>query len=174
MFLSSLPASHAERRRPVRDAVASGTAASLLSTLCLLWFGHREHGSAANPTNAISHWVWGDGVLAARRPSARHTLVGYAIHHAASVFWAFFYETLCRPRHPGRGLGPRARDAAAIAAAAYVVDTRFTPHRLTPGFERRLSGPALFGVYAAFAIGLVIGVSSPPASARDRARRGAA
>lgn len=186
MFRTSFPAVRASSPAPLpsslrarslrrlRDAAISGSAASVLSTLALLWFGRRERGSAVNPTNAISHWVWGDGALTARDPSARHTLVGYAIHHCASVFWALFYEGLCHPREPDRGLARRAGDAAAIATAAYVVDTRFTPHRLTPGFERRLSGRALAGVYAAFAIGLVIGVACLPASGRPGARRGRA
>jgi hypothetical protein len=45
----------------------------------------------------------------------------------------------------------------AVAALAYFVDYRLTPRRLTPGYERRLSGRALLAVYASLAAGLALG-----------------
>lgn len=45
---------------------------------------------------------------------------------------------------------------AAVAAVAYVTDYYFVPKRLTPGFEKRLSGPAMFAVYATLALSLPI------------------
>ena len=44
--------------------------------------------------------------------------------------------------------------AAVITTTAYAVDFHFTPQRLTPGFEHRLSKRSLLTVYAAFALGL--------------------
>jgi hypothetical protein len=45
----------------------------------------------------------------------------------------------------------------AVAAAAYVVDYYVVPKRLTPGFEKRLSGRSLFWIYSALAAGLAAG-----------------
>ena len=87
--------------------------------------------------------------------SVKHTLSGYVIHHAMSVFWALFFERF----RPGRNLQPidTLLSAAATSAAACFVDYRLTPKRLTPGFERRLSRKSLALVYAGFAIGLAVG-----------------
>jgi hypothetical protein len=45
-------------------------------------------------------------------------------------------------------------DAALVAGLACLVDYTITPPRFTPGFEKRLSKPALAAVYAAFGAGL--------------------
>ncbi len=78
--------------------------------------------------------------------------MGYAIHHASSYFWAVFHEYWreARPR-----TSPAA-SAATITAVAYVVDYHVVPRRLTPGFERHLSGRAMFATYAAFGAGLLL------------------
>jgi hypothetical protein len=141
--------------RTLTRAVASGTAAALLSTLVLVAFGRRETGSAAAPINAISHWYWGRRATRQNAASLRYTLTGYVTHHFASIFWAVLFERLL-----GRRARPHAADAlatgATVAALAATVDYTVTPQRLTPGFETRLSLPALVGVYAAFALGLAL------------------
>ena len=150
------------------SAVVSGSAASVASTAALAALGEREDGSASAPTNAISHWLWGERATLVDRPTLRNTLVGYLIHHAASIFWATIYEkALARE---GQTAGRVVRDAAAISALAAFVDFELTPRRLTPGFERRLSPPALVGVYAAFAVGLAAGrlALAPPLNASGR------
>lgn len=138
----------------LRRGLVSGTAASVTSAATLAACGAIEDGHAAAPTNAISHWLWGDGATRANRPSVRHTLAGYAIHHAASIFWAVLYERYVADaaRAPAR----IAADAALASATACFVDYQLTPQRLRPGFERRLSRGALLAVYAAFAAGLAI------------------
>lgn len=45
--------------------------------------------------------------------------------------------------------------AAAVATLANIVDYKFTPKRLTPGFEKHLSRGSLALVYTAFGLGLV-------------------
>lgn len=139
-----------------RRGIVSGSVASLVSTAALAASGALERGHPAAPTNATSHWVWGKSALRANRPSVRHTLVGYAIHHACSVFWATLYE-----KAAGDGNGERlprtAGAAAAVAAAAFAIDTFATPRRLKPGFEARLSRGSLFAVYSLFAAGLAAG-----------------
>jgi hypothetical protein len=134
-----------------RAALLSGSAASLLSSLALAWRGRREVHDAAAPLNGPSQWVWGTQAPYARGFSVRHTVVGYAIHHVASIFWALAYER-CRPKAARPASAVAA--AVAIAATASFVDYRLTPKRLEPGFDKRLSRSSLVLVYAAFAAGL--------------------
>jgi hypothetical protein len=136
-------------REAFGDAAVSGTAASIASSTVLMLRGRAENGSVVAPTNAISHWLWGDRALRKDRPSVRHTLSGYAIHHAASIFWAVLYEK-ARTRNA-------VRDAAITSALACFVDFQMTPRRLTPGFEHRLTRGSLAAVYGAFALGLAAG-----------------
>ena len=136
----------------LRIGLASGALASLASTAALMLCGRRETGSYAAATNAISHWVWGDRALRRDGLTLRHTLLGYVIHHLSATFWAVFYERFLhrRDRTPVEVL----RDAAITSAVACTVDFKLTPHRLTPGYEHRLSRRSLAVVYAAFAVGL--------------------
>jgi len=134
----------------LKQALVSGSVASLGSTLVLALAGRHENGSAAAPTNATSHWLWGESATRVDRTDWRHTALGYGIHHACSVFWAVFYERY-RARPPQQAV---LRDAAITAALACLVDYTITPPRLKPGFEKRLSRPALAAVYVAFGLGL--------------------
>ncbi len=142
--------------RTLRNAIVSGSFASVTSTLALLLVGVRDCRSAIAPINAVSHWIWKDKAIHQAEPSLRYSVVGYAIHHAASIFWALAFEQLAlRHKHnpkPGKTVG----NAAAVAALACVVDLRCTPQRLTPGFERRLDNRSLAAVYVAFAVGLAL------------------
>src|SRR5690349_6161664 len=144
-------------RRASRDALISGSAASIASTSALLVCGALEGGGPLAPINAISHWYWGERAARRSGPSFRHTVMGYVTHHAAAIFWAVFYEKLFGPRRRA-GVDARAlADAAMISALACFVDYRLTPRRLTPGYEKRVSRTSLFAVYAAFAVGLALG-----------------
>jgi hypothetical protein len=139
-----------------RDALASGAIAALASSVALLAFGQREAGDSAAPMNGPSQWIWGRYAPYRKGYSWRYTAVGYAVHHFAATFWAFLYEAL-RPGRRGAGAPADAAAAIATAAIANVVDYRFTPQRLQPGYEKRLSRRSLFVVYAAFAAGLAAG-----------------
>ncbi len=153
----------------LRRAAVSGTCASLLSTGMLACGGSVDCGSAFAPVNAVSHWIWGDRAIHTNRPSVRHTVLGYVIHHAMSVFWAAFYEGAMAVSATHGDAHPGARPAAypstptrvlgglAIAGIACFVDLKCTPHRLTPGFERRLSPGMLALVYVAFGLALPLG-----------------
>jgi hypothetical protein len=149
---------HAERtesvklRSALRTGLIAGAMASIASTLALALSGRRETGSAAAPTNAISHWLWRGEAFVVDRPTLRHTVVGYAIHHLASTFWAVLYAWLHGNGREAQ-TAPKAMAGAVVAAAiACAVDYTVTPKRLTPGFEHRLSTGAM-----AFAIGLAAG-----------------
>jgi hypothetical protein len=151
----------------MKRALFSGSVASIASTMALAICGRRDVRSAATPLNGPSQWIWGSAAPYHDGFSVRHTLVGYAIHHLASVFWATAYERF-RP-HERRG---DVAMAAAVAATASVVDFDFTPHRLRPGFEKRLSQRSLVVVYTAFAAGLAIAAltSRPPGCRPARGR----
>ena len=71
----------------MKRALFSGSVASVASTMALALCGRRDVRSAVTPLNGPSQWVWGSAAPYEDGFSVRHTLVGYAIHHLASVFW---------------------------------------------------------------------------------------
>jgi hypothetical protein len=104
------------------EGLVAGSAASALSTATLACFGKHRHGSTYGPTNAISHWLWGDGAFRKNRPSLRHTAVGYGIHHAASVFWATLYSAVYGHRDEAKRPLNAIVGGAATATVACLVD----------------------------------------------------
>jgi len=144
-------------KQALEEGVVAGSVASLVSAAVLALAGRRENGHGAAPVNAISHWIWDRPALRKDRPSLRHTLVGYLVHHGASIFWATLHARAWGSRPEAKQPGPALAGAAAAAAVACFVDYRMTPERLTPGFEHRLSLKAMAAVYASFALGLALG-----------------
>lgn len=141
----------------MQRGIVSGTTSSVLSTLALAATGHGETGSVFAPTNAISHWLWGERAMRRDGPSLRYTLVGYVIHHCSATFWAVLYER-CLGDRLARGDPLLAlQTAAATSALASLVDYQLIPRRVNPGFEQRLSRPSLALVYGAFGLGLAAG-----------------
>ena len=143
-------------RQAVRDGATAGSLASLLSTAVLVVSGQREAGSPFAPTNAISHWLWGDHAARHDEADKRHTLTGYAIHHGASTLWGILYEKCCGNLLHERRIGSAVAGAAAVAGLACFVDYQLTPKRLRPGYEKRLSRSSLFWVYAAVGSGFLL------------------
>jgi hypothetical protein len=141
----------------LRRGLVSGAASSLLSTVALAAFGKSEAGSIFAPTNAISHWLWGDKAAHRDAPSLRYTLIGYVIHHASATFWAVLFERVAGDRLDGQSAARTVQAATAASAVACFTDYQLTPRRLRPGFEQRLSAPALAVVYGAFGLGLAAG-----------------
>jgi hypothetical protein len=141
----------------LQRGLVGGAASSLLSTVALAALGKREAGSAYAPTNAVSHWIWGDQATRHDSPSTRYTLPGYLIHHGSATFWSVIVERLCGHlfdrKEPATTLGV----ATAASAVACFTDYQLTPQRLQPGYEKRLSRPALAVVYGAFGVGLALG-----------------
>ena len=138
----------------ILSGLVSGTVASVVSTVALSILGKAELDKSAAPVNGPSQWIWGRHAPYQDHFSLRYTLIGYAIHHAASVFWAIWYEKLRQQLPPAESAAAVLAPAVATTVAAYAVDFHFTPKRLTPGFEHRLSQPSLLIVYATFALGL--------------------
>jgi hypothetical protein len=141
----------------VREGAVAGTVASILSTAVLATAGQRQAGSAVAPTNAVSHWLWGEESLHAQRPTLRHTLTGYVTHHLASVFWAALYSLLYGHRDEAKTVPQAIAGGVATSAVACLVDYQMVPKRLTPGYEHRISTGAMVATYGALAAGFALG-----------------
>jgi hypothetical protein len=139
-----------------RGAIGGATA-SLVSTAALAMMGQNEAGSPYAPTNAISHWLWGERATRRDKPSLRYTLPGYLIHHGSAMFWSVLFERACGHLLDRKDTATTLGVATAASAVACFVDYRLTPQRLRPGYERRLSRPALALVYGMFGLGLAAG-----------------
>jgi hypothetical protein len=138
--------------------LVGGLAAAALSGLVLAWRGRAEAGSAAAPINAPSQWLHGREALQQDGVTWRHTALGALVHGASSMLWAGLYELLRerREQHGSTGTSAALVDAAAVTAVAAVVDFKLVPDRLSPGFQHRLSRPAVVLTYAGFAAGLLL------------------
>jgi hypothetical protein len=145
-----------EWKRAAREAVISGAMASLLSTAAMVLAGKREGNAPAGPLNGPSQWLYGRQAAHRRRFNLGYTLPGFLIHHLMATGWALLHERVFGQRRASQSRVRQLRNAALTAAVANVVDYRLTPKRLQPGFEAQLSKKSLFGVYAAFALGLAL------------------
>ncbi|MBJ6977864.1 MULTISPECIES: hypothetical protein [unclassified Luteimonas] len=160
---------HPEPARFARRMLASGSLASLLSTVAVSVFSRRRSGHAAAGTNAASQWFWYPRARHVDEPSLRYTVAGYGVHHASSLLWGGVYESL-QPRRAGpRG---RALRAAAVALGAYVVDYHVVSRRLSPGFEHRIGPAGMLAAYGMFGLGLFIAGSVGAHSGSRRACSG--
>ena len=137
-------------------AAVSGTAASVASTVALGLVARAEGKAPLQPLNATSHWLNGDGAGAFEGADLVHTGVGYATHHAATIFWALFFEGWTAGR-PALSPASVAGGALALSAIAAAVDYGPTPKRFTPGWELVLSKRSMAVVYGAMAAGLAAG-----------------
>jgi hypothetical protein len=150
-----------------RDGLWSGSAASITSTAALAVRGKREVDSSFATTNVISRWIWGDAAALHDEPDLKHTVVGYAIHHASSTMWAVIYEKVFGHHADNKHILPATLGAATVGTLAYLVDYKVTPYRLEPGFDKHLSSPSMFLVYAVFGAGLLVrGLTAPQKKSR--------
>lgn len=143
------------------DTAAAGAGAAAATTATLLCLGHQRDQSAWAPLNAVSHMAYGDAAALHTELSARYTGTGAALNTAAMVAWAGVYAGAMRSL-PGSRWPAAVAVGAAVSAAAYVIDYHVVPYRLTPGFEKRLSGSAMFAIYTALAGGLAAGWLTRP------------
>jgi hypothetical protein len=142
----------------LREAAVSGSLAALFSAAVLAAAGRHESTHAAAPMNATSQWIWGQPeALRADRPDRRHTVTGYVVHHLAASFWAVLHARILGDRPMAQRPAPALAAALTTASVAAVVDLKMTPERFTPGFQHRVSKPALAAAYVAFAMGLAAG-----------------
>ena len=133
----------------LRRVLASGAVASLTSALAAAVCSRIENRHASRAMNAVAHIYDGGAPPTGDGGGRRNTLLGFAIHTAAPVWWALFFESL--PEKHRRGPG-----AAAVSGIAYVVDYHVVRRRFRPGFEAHLSAASLFGVYGGLAAGFAL------------------
>ena len=141
----------------MQRGLVGGAASSIVSTAALALLGRTEAGSAFAPTNAVSHWIWGDEAAEHDGFSLKYTITGYVIHHVSATFWAVLFEKLAGEKLDRKDLRVTFAASAATSAIACFADYKLTPERLHPGYEKRLSKKSLAGVYAAFAVGMALG-----------------
>lgn len=151
---SARPA-HALNERIWSFVARTGSVASVLSALVLLWHGRSRLNSEWSLINAPSQWVHGRKALRQRNASWRYSALGAGIHHVSSFWWAWVYARLLPEWQPGRGTATSL--AVGVTVLAWWVDTRLVPRRMAPGFDRLAAPWALGCVYGAFALGLVWG-----------------
>lgn len=144
-------------QQSVKDAIIPGLIAGATTSLTAAARGRADSGSAIAPINATSHVFWGDRAAAVREPTLRHTLTGYLINSGAAVFWAAVLEKLFGETVERRGLPLALLGGASVAGLAYVTDYHLVPRRLTPGYEKRVSGRSLFVIYGVLALSLGAG-----------------
>ena len=155
----------------IRRAAVSGSCASITSSLALALAARAEGSGALQPVNATSHWLNGEAAASVERADLRHTLVGYATHHAATLFWAVLFERFMQ-RHPDRRGSRLLGEALVVSAVASAVDYGATPKRFTPGWELVLTKRSMAAVYGAMALGLAAGGLLLGDSPRRRASPG--
>ena len=142
--------------KTMRAALVTGGLASVTSAVALAVAARLEGKATMQPINATSHWLNGDRAASNTGVSAVHTGVGYATNHAASVFWAVFFQAWLAQR-PALRAWPMLQSALLMSAIAAAVDYGATPHRFTPGWELVLSKKGMALAYVGLALGLAGG-----------------
>ena len=140
----------------IKDSMTTGAVATVATTAAAAVLGQLENGNAAAPLNAVSHILWGESATRHEETDARHTLVGAGLNAAAVTGWAGVHE-LFMPRGTKPSLGRALLTGAAVSALAYITDYHVVPKRLAPGFEERLSGSGMLGMYATLGLALAFG-----------------
>jgi hypothetical protein len=137
----------------ISDTLTTGAVVTAATTTAVAVLGKLEGGSAVAPINAVSHILWGDEEDNTEEVDVQHTLAGAGLNAMAVTSWAGVFE-LFMPRNEAPTVQRALLVGSATAAAAYITDYHVVPKRLTPGFEKKLSAPALFGVFATLALSL--------------------
>jgi hypothetical protein len=144
--------------RFIANCLISGTAAGVLSHIASSLCSRMEQGQGQSelPMHAVSHIAWNDAPESHTGRTRHNFVIGSALHHGASIFWATFFEALFG-RRAERSTSAALAGGATIAAAAYVTDYHVVSDRFKPGFEAYLSNRSIFWIYAALALGLAGG-----------------
>lgn len=141
----------------IDETFKNGAFAATTTTLTAAVCGRIENNNPLSPVNAISHIAWGDEAFESDELSLKHTALGAALNAAAVTSWAAIYEVLYG-RAADEGNIPKAfAGGIAVSTLAWFVDFYVVPHRLTPGFEQRLSNRSLLAIYSVLAASLAIG-----------------
>ena len=136
------------------DGLQSGVVAALSSATVIALRGYIENHNAIAPINAISHIAWDDEAFDAKNLDIKHTLVGLSINDTAMITWGVIFEAL-RTITDSRGdVAKTVGCGATLAVAAWVLDYKVVPPRLTPGVEAHLSKRSIAMIYLVFATAL--------------------
>ncbi len=144
-------------QQAITDGLLPGLLAGAAVMATVAARGRQDSGSAIAPINATSHILWGDAAAEEESITARHTLPGALINLGSGVWWASVFETLFGDSVDRRGPGAAAVGSLATAGIAYLLDYKMLPERLTPGWEKRISGLSLAMGLGALALGIGIG-----------------
>lgn len=144
----------------MKDAAISGGVAAMAVNAATTALGRVETGHALAPLNAVSHVLWGDKAAEMDAASMKYTFNGLAINSGAAVFWATIYEKFFGEAADQGNVPMAILGGGAVAGLAYVVDYHVVPERLTPGYDKRLSGKSMAVLYGVLALGLSIGALS--------------
>lgn len=153
--------------RTMMRVLVSGSLASVAAALTLAAASKLEGQTVAQPLNATSHWLHGESAAGYPGADWRHTGVGYATHHLATLLWAGVFEVL-RQYSSRSGPAVIVRDAAITSTTAAIVDYVITPRRLSPGWELTLRKRSMALAYAAMAAAFVATECLFPARKRER------
>jgi hypothetical protein len=141
----------------IRDRLSQGVYAGIVAAAAtagmLIGFG-RARGEAWRPLNAVGHLLLGYRARLMDRFDVFVTPVGVALHLTFVVLWGVLFA-LVAARLRGWRL---AAAAAALGAAALVIDARLLPDGLDLGFPALLSRPELIALYAVLAAALALGI----------------
>jgi hypothetical protein len=142
-------------RKIIRNSAVSGIVAGAASLATAMLCARLQRDPADAPVNAVSHIASGESPPREAGPHRRNTIVGFALHQGAAIFWAAFFEALFGKRAE-KSTKDALAGAIAVAAAAYVTDYHIVSQRFRPGFEVALTRRHLFFVYAALAAGFAL------------------
>ncbi len=141
----------------IGDSLCTGAIATVATTAAVAAAGTVEREGPLGPINAVSHIAWGDEAATHDEASLKYTGAGLALNATAVTGWAAVHELLCGRAVDKGGVTAALISGAAVSAMAYVTDYYIVPSRFTPGFEKRLSNRALFGIYSVLAVSLALG-----------------
>lgn len=143
-------------KRFIINCLITGAASGVLSHLAAAAACGVRKGNSDLAMHAVSHIAWNDDPASHKGRHTHNLVIGSALHHGASLFWAVFFEALFGKRAE-RNTASALVGGATIATAAYVTDYHIVSKRFSPGFEAHASNRALFWIYAALAAGLAAG-----------------
>jgi hypothetical protein len=144
-------------QQALRDSALPGALAAAATAATAAGRGRADSASALAPLNAVSHFLWGDRAAHVRRATLKETGIGVAVNSAASVFWATVFQKLFGEAVERRGVPAALLGGAAVAGLAYLTDYHLVPKRLTPGYEKRVSGRSLALIFGALGLSLGAG-----------------
>lgn len=142
----------------VAPALGSTAVATAATTASLVWLGKRHARTPWAALDAVSHIAWGNRAYAREELDVRHTVVGGLLNACAVAGWAAVHASIVgRPMRTGLAIPLALASGAAVAAAAYVVDFKVVPKRITPGFQWKLPRRPVRAVYVVLAASLAAG-----------------